>query len=210
MSKYHINPTTMRPNKCTATVRGCAYAKDNMVPEHYDTKEQARAAAEKQMTEEYGKTAQVKKTVKPAAVKKPTVFNPPQRISTYTYAGELKKASQRLGKIAEVEETADGIILLNASGESISLSFEGDCCSSAAINNISVKPTDAPLRNIVEGNTYSEESEYGEFKNTRIWTLEYGDGTIQEFEDINYNNGYYGNIVDASVVFAKNDDEEDN
>lgn len=208
MSKYHINPTTMRPNKCTATVRGCAYAKDNVIPEHYDTKEQARAAAEEKMAEEYGKTAQVKKPVKPAAVKKASVFSSPQSISTYN--GELEKAAQRLGKIAEVEETADGIILLNASGESVSFSFEGDCCSSAVINNISVKPIDSPLKNIVEGSSFSEESEYGEFKDTRTWMLEYEDGTIQEFEDINYNNGYYGNMVDTFAVFAKSDDEEDN
>ena len=208
MSKYHINPRTMRPNKCTATVRGCVYAKDNMIPEHYDTKEQARTAAEEQMAEKYGKTTQVKKTVKPAAVKKPSVFSSPQSVSTYN--GELKKAAQRLGKVAEVEEIGDGIILFNASGESISFSFEGDCCSSAVVSNINVKPIDSPLKNIVEGSRSSEESEYGEFKDTRTWMLEYEDGTIQEFEDVNYNNGYYGNMVDAFAVFAKSDDEEDN
>lgn len=210
MSKYHINPTTMRPNKCTATVKGCAYAKDSMIPEHYDTKEQARAAAEEKMAEEYGKTTQVKKTVKPTVRKAAPVLGPQQKLNLGSYSSDGRKAAQKLGKVTEVEETADGIILLNASGESISLSFEPDCCSGVEINNISVKPTDSPLKNIVEGSSRSEDYEYGEVKDTRTWVLEYEDGTIQEFEDINYSNGYYGNMVDAFAVFAKSDDEEDN
>lgn len=45
--KYHINPETGRPNQCTATVRGCAYAQGDLIPEHYDSKEEAQLAYEK-------------------------------------------------------------------------------------------------------------------------------------------------------------------
>lgn len=205
MTKYHINPKTMRPNQCTATVRGCAYAKDNMIPEHYDTKEQARAAAEETMAEEYGKTAQVKKPVKPTARKTAPVLGPQQELDLGSYSSDGRKAAQKLGKVAEVEETDDRIVLLNASGESISLSFEPDCCSAVEINNISVKPIDSPLKNIVEGKGRSEGTDHGEVKDTRTWILEYEDGTTQEFEDINYSNGYYGNSVRSFAVFEKED-----
>lgn len=62
--KYHINPETGRPNQCTATVRGCKYAQGDLIPEHYDTKEEAQAAYEKKMSEEQGQTKALKKPVK--------------------------------------------------------------------------------------------------------------------------------------------------
>ena len=46
--KYHINPETGRPNQCTATVRGCKYSTNGEMPEHYDSKDEARAAYENQ------------------------------------------------------------------------------------------------------------------------------------------------------------------
>lgn len=46
--KYHINPETGRPNQCTATVRGCKYAVNGEMPEHYNSKEEAREAYENQ------------------------------------------------------------------------------------------------------------------------------------------------------------------
>lgn len=47
--KYHINPETGRPNKCSATIRGCKFAVGNEIPEHYDSKEEARKGYEKKM-----------------------------------------------------------------------------------------------------------------------------------------------------------------
>ena len=43
MTRYHINPDTVRPNICVATgKRGCKYAVDGKEPPHYATKEDAR------------------------------------------------------------------------------------------------------------------------------------------------------------------------
>lgn len=46
MSKYHINPETGRPNQCRATKGGCPFGGDDA---HHATKEEARAAYEKDM-----------------------------------------------------------------------------------------------------------------------------------------------------------------
>ena len=59
--KYHINPETGRPNQCTATVRGCKYAVDGEMPEHYDSKEDARKAYEKIAAQEYGEVKSLSK-----------------------------------------------------------------------------------------------------------------------------------------------------
>lgn len=60
--KYHISPETGRPNQCTATVRGCKYAVDGEIPEHYDSKEDARKGYEKTMAaEKTGQTTSVSK-----------------------------------------------------------------------------------------------------------------------------------------------------
>lgn len=50
MTKYHINPETGNPNLCKA-VHKCKYATNGATPEHYGSKEEARAAYEKQMKE---------------------------------------------------------------------------------------------------------------------------------------------------------------
>ena len=68
MKKYHINPETGRPNQCTATVYACKYAVAGEIPEHYDSKEEARAAYEKQMKDKtfensLKKTQKVEKSV---------------------------------------------------------------------------------------------------------------------------------------------------
>lgn len=63
-AKYHINPETGRPNQCTATVRGCKYAQGDLIPEHYDSKEEAQLAYEKKMNEEQGQTKSLKKPKK--------------------------------------------------------------------------------------------------------------------------------------------------
>lgn len=45
--KYHINPETGRANQCTATVKSCKYAQNGEIPQHYDSKEEAKLAYEK-------------------------------------------------------------------------------------------------------------------------------------------------------------------
>lgn len=51
--RYHINPDTGRPNICRAqTPERCEYAQNGEVPEHYNSKEEARAGYEKQMAAE--------------------------------------------------------------------------------------------------------------------------------------------------------------
>lgn len=46
---YHISPDTGRPNICRAqTSNGCLYAKDGEIPPHFDSKEEARSAYEKE------------------------------------------------------------------------------------------------------------------------------------------------------------------
>ena len=47
MAKYHISPTTGRPNLCHATVRACPVGGEN---EHYGTKEEAQTAFEQSMS----------------------------------------------------------------------------------------------------------------------------------------------------------------
>lgn len=62
MARYHVNPETNRPNICRATIR-CDFAVDGQEPPHFDNKDDAKAYAEKNLTEEHGATAAVKKTV---------------------------------------------------------------------------------------------------------------------------------------------------
>ena len=45
---YHINPETGRANICRATVKGCKFAVNGQAPEHYETKQAAQKAYEKQ------------------------------------------------------------------------------------------------------------------------------------------------------------------
>lgn len=62
MAKYHINPKTGRPNLCDPKVTGvCKYAEDGKNPEHYDSKDEAKIAYEKQGNKEFGATATMKK-----------------------------------------------------------------------------------------------------------------------------------------------------
>lgn len=62
--QYHINPETGRPNQCTATVRSCKYATDGQIPEHYETKQDARDAYEKTMSAEHGEVKSLTKEKK--------------------------------------------------------------------------------------------------------------------------------------------------
>lgn len=51
MARYHINPETGRPNLCSAKFQ-CRFAVGGQEPEHYDSKDEARAAFEGQMGSE--------------------------------------------------------------------------------------------------------------------------------------------------------------
>jgi len=218
--KYHINPTTGNPNQCTATVRGCAYAKDDMIPEHYDTKDDAKKAYEKQMDKEYAKAPRLKKQVKTKstpekrtklAYPKPDVssskpLKKSREIRRRDPSG-LQKIYRKLGKIAEVEVVSDGISFYNEDGDSVSFTFEGDCCSTAEVENTNVEPIDSPIKNITQSSGFTEDLDYGTVKHTNIWEIEYEDGQIQNFVDINYSNGYYGNM---SIVLTTIPEEEEN
>lgn len=92
--KYHISPETGRPNQCTATVRGCKYATDGEMPEHYDSKEEARAAAEKNLSQEYGATSTLKKNSSSNKKTKPN-FDVPTRIETNGYTQNSWVGSRR-------------------------------------------------------------------------------------------------------------------
>lgn len=59
--QYHINPETGRPNQCTASVRSCKYAVDGQIPEHYDSKEDAKKAYEQTMSAEHGEVKSLSK-----------------------------------------------------------------------------------------------------------------------------------------------------
>lgn len=58
MARYHINPETGRPNLCNAQIQ-CRFAVDGKEPEHYATKDEARAGYEASMAGE--QLASVKK-----------------------------------------------------------------------------------------------------------------------------------------------------
>ena len=92
-AKYHINPETGRPNQCTATVRGCKYAQGDLIPEHYDSKEEAQLAYEKKMNEEQGQTKALKKPKKISP--RASLNKPPKRGSKLqTAKKDSPKASQ--------------------------------------------------------------------------------------------------------------------
>lgn len=53
MARYHINPESGKPNICHAqTPDACQFAENGQAPEHYDTKEEARAGYEKEMSDQ--------------------------------------------------------------------------------------------------------------------------------------------------------------
>lgn len=72
--RYHINPETGKPGRCTATVRGCKYVTDSgEMPPHYGSKEDARKAYEQQASSEYENIPSLNKVVK--EVKTPADYN---------------------------------------------------------------------------------------------------------------------------------------
>lgn len=57
VARYHINPETGRPGVCRAkTPDACQFAKDGVVPEHYNSESEARAGYEKQQEHNTVKT----------------------------------------------------------------------------------------------------------------------------------------------------------
>lgn len=61
-TRYHVNPETNRPNICTAQNK-CMFAVDGEEPPHFENKIDAKAFAEKSLTEEYGAVSTVAKPV---------------------------------------------------------------------------------------------------------------------------------------------------
>lgn len=100
--KHHVNPETGRTNQCKATVKDCKFAVNGMVPEHYDTKEEARAAYEKRMEAEQSSTTGLKKS---GAKKKRELSEREQYIKEAReegydedYANDLFDKQNRVGK----------------------------------------------------------------------------------------------------------------
>ena len=84
MAKYHISPTTGRPNLCTATKRGCPLGATEA--EHYESKDAARAAYEASMAAETFK--------KPSKEEQATPENPAEDSSlTYTFTRDRLQAA---------------------------------------------------------------------------------------------------------------------
>lgn len=69
--KYHINPETGRANQCKATVQSCKFAVDGQIPQHYETKIEAKQAYEKQGEKEFGVTNSLSKPKKEKIQKLP-------------------------------------------------------------------------------------------------------------------------------------------
>jgi hypothetical protein len=64
-TKYHISPTSGRPNKCYANTKPCPLGGPE---DHFPTREKAVKAIEKRAEEEFGKVAKPLKKVKSAPV----------------------------------------------------------------------------------------------------------------------------------------------
>ena len=64
MSKYHVNPNTMKPGVCKAqSAESCKFAQEDGTPtEHFGSIEDAQASAEKSLDGRYGSTETFKKT----------------------------------------------------------------------------------------------------------------------------------------------------
>lgn len=103
MTKYHINPETGRANICRATKRPCDYSVDGVPPKHYDTKEEAKAAHESNLKEEYGGSFNtVSKSNKKEKLKNSSE-NP-----AYTEPLDLKGKNIRAGDIVYGEKFTPG------------------------------------------------------------------------------------------------------
>lgn len=72
--KYHINPETGRANQCKATVQSCKFAVDGQIPQHYETKIEAKQAYEKQGEKEFGVTNSLSKPKKEKIQKFPNTL----------------------------------------------------------------------------------------------------------------------------------------
>lgn len=118
MAKYHINPKTGRANICNPEKTGvCKYAENGENPPHYDSKNEAKIAYEKQGNKEFGATR--------------TLEKPKSRLKTLRYHSQMlnqEKADEIHQKMHEeynyIEENGD-LSEVNALGAySISASTE--------------------------------------------------------------------------------------
>lgn len=73
MAKYHLNPATGRIGPCDASVRKCPLGGESGEENHYETLDEAEAAQQEQLKEEYGFFSTSKK--KSDAVQYPVEFN---------------------------------------------------------------------------------------------------------------------------------------
>lgn len=103
MKKYHINPDTGRANLCHADPsnpkgRGCDFAVDGVVPEHFASKDEAKASYEKSMkAEELVSLTRKVETEKPGL----TYVFEPQRLEQAMHL--IDKANRKLER-AGIEE----------------------------------------------------------------------------------------------------------
>lgn len=62
-TRYHVNPETGRANICSAKIK-CDFAVDGVEPQHYASKDDAKAGYEKDASQEFGNTASLSKKSK--------------------------------------------------------------------------------------------------------------------------------------------------
>lgn len=95
MARYHINPETGRPNICRAkTPESCIYAQDGEVPEHYDSKEEAREAYAKSMAEHLTATHSVLSNISQRVVQRESLEK--DHYSRERMERDAKKINERL------------------------------------------------------------------------------------------------------------------
>ena len=95
MARYHINPETGRPNICSAkTPERCIYAKDGEIPEHYDTKEEAREAYAKSMAAHVTVTHSVLSSISQRVIKRESLEKTTS--SRWSMESDAKKINKRL------------------------------------------------------------------------------------------------------------------
>lgn len=103
-TKFHINPETGKPGRCTATKKGCKYAVDGVEPQHYSSEKEAQKAASKQLEAEHGALATTKKD---EVYTKPINLSHGEKAKTFNeYKENLEKIHRQYGgKTYPMKET---------------------------------------------------------------------------------------------------------
>lgn len=121
--KYHINPETGRPGECTATVRGCAYSVNGMLPQHYDTLYEALDAYEEENADN---------TL--ASVKKPKSKSSRTRKTAAVAVAEDNEVV--IGEIDEGDEQAQRVVELVGSDKAYAMSRKDVESTNAFVNKL--------------------------------------------------------------------------